>query len=129
MTFGQALAAEVQSINQETGPAVVPGEILRTAAVESTSDKTVVSGVIAALKNAKRNGTLKGFGVDVQSHNGVLQLTGRAGPRNNETKSFELLKVFLVFPAFARRLAFQRVLKKCHDCPHRRRCNRLASRI
>ncbi len=79
LTVGQALAVEAESLQINQLPIVMPGEILRTAAIESTSDEQVVSGVVAALQTAKRNGQLRGFGVDVKSNNGVLQLTGRAG--------------------------------------------------
>ncbi len=58
---------------------VMPGEILRTAAVEPATDTQIVSAVVSALNQAKKSGQLKGFGVDVKSQNGVLQLTGRAG--------------------------------------------------
>ena len=77
-TLGQALAAEARGMQNQDAPAGVSNEIQRTAAIEQTSDQQVVSGVIQALKTAKRNGRLRGFGVDVKSRNGVLQLNGRA---------------------------------------------------
>jgi len=79
-TPNQAFATTAKKMQaQNQTPAVVPGQIRRTAAYEATTDQQIVSGVITALRNAKRNGQLKGFGVDVKSHDGVLQLTGRAG--------------------------------------------------
>ncbi len=69
-SFREALAAQAQQ--------VMPGEILRTAAVEPATDEQVVSAVVSALNQAKKSGQLKGFGLDVKSQNGVLQLTGRA---------------------------------------------------
>jgi hypothetical protein len=56
----------------------MPGEIRRTAAVEPATDEQIVSAVVSALNQAKQSGQLKGFGLDVKSQNGVLQLTGRA---------------------------------------------------
>ncbi len=37
-----------------------------------------MAAVVAALSKAKESGQLRGFGVDVKSHNGILELTGRA---------------------------------------------------
>lgn len=73
-SFREALATD-------EAPRPVPGQIRRTAAVEPSDDAQVVSAVVAALSQAKQNGRLKGFGVDVKSNNGVLQLTGRASSR------------------------------------------------
>ena len=70
-SLSTALAAQAQK--------VMPGEIRRTAAVEPATDEQIVSAVVSALNQAKQSGHLKGFGLDVKSHNGVLQLTGRAG--------------------------------------------------
>ena len=79
-SFRQALAAQAKAINVPSRPAmqVMPGEIQRTAAVEPINDTEVVSAVVSALKKAKAAGQLQGFGVDVKSNNGVLQLNGRA---------------------------------------------------
>ena len=79
-SFRDALAAQAKAIRVPAKSAlqVMPGEIRRTAAVEPTDDAQVVSAVVGALSRAKNSGQLKGFGVDVKSHNGVLQLTGRA---------------------------------------------------
>lgn len=74
-SFREALAKQAKAIRT---PEVMPGQIMRTAAVEPTNDGEIVSQVISGLNRAKANGQLKGFGVDVKSQNGVLQLTGRA---------------------------------------------------
>ena len=65
-SFSEALAGEA-------------GQVRHTAAVEPTTDEQVVSAVVSALNQAKQSGQLKGFGIDVKSQNGVLQLSGRAG--------------------------------------------------
>jgi hypothetical protein len=87
-SFREALTAQTQAVDAADGVPVEPGEIRRTAAVEpvaidpvaidSSADQQVVSAVVSALSEAKNAGQLKGFGVDVQSNGGVLQLTGRA---------------------------------------------------
>lgn len=99
----QALVAQAEAIRNQgakkdtavaqAGSPVVPGTIQRTAAMEVTeekpapsSDKEVVSAVVSALSEAKNSGELRGFGVDVKSQNGVLQLTGRASsPAQRDT--------------------------------------------
>ena len=53
-------------------------EILPVSAEEPTSDAEVVAAVVSALSQAKEAGQLRGFGVDVKSQNGILELTGRA---------------------------------------------------
>lgn len=78
-SLAEALAAEARTMQQQRTSNAVPGEIRRTAAYEETSDQQVVSDVIKALQTAQRNGQLRGFGVDVKSHDGVLQLHGRCG--------------------------------------------------
>jgi osmotically-inducible protein OsmY len=76
----EALASQAKAIQNQ--PHVMPGKIQRTAAEEPaplpSDDQQVVAAVVAALGKAKDNGQLKGFGVDVRSQNGVLELTGRA---------------------------------------------------
>ncbi len=79
LTLAEALAVEAQAMQRNQTQNVIPGEVRPASAIESSTDQEVVAGVINALQNAKRNGQLRGFGVDVQSTNGVLQLTGRAG--------------------------------------------------
>ena len=75
-TLRQAMA------NNEQALQVMPGEIRRTAAVTPTDDGQLVSQVVTALSKAKEAGQLRGFGVDVKSKDGVLQLTGRASSRS-----------------------------------------------
>jgi osmotically-inducible protein OsmY len=80
-SFRAALAKQAKAIRVPASPMpmeVVPGQVIRTAAVEPTNDGEIVSAVVSALNRAKSNGELKGFGVDVKSNAGVLQLTGRA---------------------------------------------------
>ncbi len=87
-SFRQALASRAKALTapKRAPLEVVPGEVRPAAAVEPaeqvinepTNDQQVVSAVVAALGQAKTNGQLKGFGVDVQSQSGVLQLIGRA---------------------------------------------------
>ena len=77
-----ALAQEPTSIQSSQG--VVPGEVRMTSAVElaappkGDSDQQLVADVVSALGRAKDAGKLKGFGVDVKSKKGVVQLRGRA---------------------------------------------------
>ena len=65
-------------------PSVVPGEIMPTAAVEleaerlPNKDDAIVNAVITQLGQAQQEGALKGFGVDVKSRGGIVQLQGRA---------------------------------------------------
>ncbi|MDE0864243.1 MAG: BON domain-containing protein [Rubripirellula sp.] len=72
-SFKDALSAK-----RSQAQPVVPGKILPTGAFEPIDDTDVVAAVVAALRAAKAKGELVGFGVDVRSNNGVLQLTGRA---------------------------------------------------
>lgn len=67
----EPVAAETESLPPDQ-------PILQTTAYDAPSDQQVVSQVVAALQEAQRSGRLRGFGVDVKSRNGVLQLTGRA---------------------------------------------------
>lgn len=80
-SFSQALASEAQVVRQlKREPlTVVPGVVRPVAAMEETSsDQNVVSAVVSGLSRAQNAGQLKGFGVDVQCNDGVVELTGRA---------------------------------------------------
>jgi osmotically-inducible protein OsmY len=80
-SFREALASEAQVVRQlKREPlAVMPGIVQPASALEETSnDQEVVSSVVSALGRAKNAGQLKGFGVDVQCNDGVVELTGRA---------------------------------------------------
>ncbi|KAA1259224.1 periplasmic protein [Rubripirellula obstinata] len=80
-SFSQALASEAQVVRQlrREPLTVVPGVVQPVAAMEDTnSDQNVVSAVVSALGRAQNAGQLKGFGVDVQCNDGVVELTGRA---------------------------------------------------
>ncbi|MEM9368074.1 MAG: BON domain-containing protein [Planctomycetota bacterium] len=68
---------------------VVPGEVLPTASYESrpaekwsnrdsvVTDEQLVQSVVGAFRKAKSVGHLKGFAVNVEAHQGVLDLTGK----------------------------------------------------
>ncbi|TWU59199.1 periplasmic protein [Rubripirellula tenax] len=86
-SFRDALAAQARSIQTNN---VMPGEIRPASAVEPIDDDAVVGAVVAALGRAKDAGQLKGFGIDVKSNNGVLQLTGRAA---SEAQRGEILRI------------------------------------
>ncbi|GAA5508932.1 BON domain-containing protein [Novipirellula caenicola] len=109
-SFSQALAAkaaaiqkqevkeESSSVSESTivqaamphfeAPEAMPGEIRPTAAVElnaspiPSEDEQVVSAVVGALGQAQKSGKLRGFGVDVTSHGGVVHLKGRAASQS-----------------------------------------------
>ncbi|MGI9474950.1 MAG: BON domain-containing protein [Rubripirellula sp.] len=88
-SFRDALAAQRSTSAPAAKPAampIMPGKIMPAAAVEPTDDAGVVAAVVSALRAAKEAGNLKGFGVDVKSQNGVLQLSGRASsPAQRDT--------------------------------------------
>jgi osmotically-inducible protein OsmY len=93
-SFRQALANQAEAIRNQVKPGDKPvaqastpiaaGKVQPATAVEPApeggvnSDNQVVSAVVSALSQAKDAGQLRGFGVDVKSSNGILQLTGRA---------------------------------------------------
>jgi len=56
------------------------GGVEMAAATESTveNDREITSAVVATLGNAQRQGRLKGFGVDVNTQEGRVYVTGRA---------------------------------------------------
>lgn len=62
----------------QIAPAVMEGEVQPVAAFEESRDQVVFSKVVEALGKAQREGTLKGFGVDVRCNNGQISLNGRA---------------------------------------------------
>lgn len=82
-SFSKALASEGVATQ-----GVVPGIVLPTAAVEPilespvltpvTSDQQITDSVVSALGAAQQNGQLKGFGVDVQTRNGTVEIVGQA---------------------------------------------------
>lgn len=84
-SFKQALSAK----RAESQP-VVPGKVLPVSAAEPQDDADVVAAVVGALRNAKAKGELVGFGVDVRSNNGVLQLTGRASSSQQRDKILKI---------------------------------------
>ena len=74
-SFRKALLEQVsaEAESSEAEEAVMPA-----SSEEVEVDSAIVSGVISALTGAKEAGQLRGFGVDVKSQNGVVQLVGRA---------------------------------------------------
>lgn len=85
-------ADQAQPISQE----VVPGIVLPTAALdepivdppsqwEPETDEGLVQRVAQALSHAQHQGQLKSFGVDVQAHEGIIELTGRAASSQQRT--------------------------------------------
>ena len=74
-SFRKALLEQVSAEAEvsEAEEAVMPA-----SSEEVEVDSAIVSGVISALTGAKEAGQLRGFGVDVKSQNGVVQLVGRA---------------------------------------------------
>jgi osmotically-inducible protein OsmY len=84
-SFKQALSA-----NRAQAQPVVPGTVRPVSAAEPQDDAEVVAAVVSALRNAKAKGELVGFGVDVRSNNGVLQLTGRASSSQQRDKILKI---------------------------------------
>ena len=80
-SFKEALSAK-----RAQAQPVVPGKIAPAGALEPKDDAGVVAAVVSALRSAKAKGELVGFGVDVRSNNGVLQLTGRASSAAQRAK-------------------------------------------
>lgn len=94
-SFKQALAAAnaaPPAAGKKTAPPVAQankpaawgplGRVEMAAAVESgasiETDRAITSSVVTALGAAQRNGRLRGFGVDVNTQDGRVYLTGRA---------------------------------------------------
>jgi hypothetical protein len=84
-SFKEALFAK-RAQNQP----VVPGKVIPVSAAEPKDDVEVVAAVVSALRTAKAKGDLIGFGVDVRSNNGVLQLTGRASSSQQRDKILKI---------------------------------------
>ena len=78
----QAVGQEVGAFSFRNALASTPieerGQIAPVSNVEPANDAEVVAAVVSALSQAKESGQLRGFGVDVKSHNGILELSGRA---------------------------------------------------
>ncbi|MCP4943983.1 MAG: BON domain-containing protein [Planctomycetaceae bacterium] len=84
-SFKQALSAK-----RTQAQPVVPGTVRPVSAAEPQDDAEVVAAVVSALRDAKAKGELVGFGVDVRSNNGVLQLTGRASSSQQRDKILKI---------------------------------------
>lgn len=77
----EAILAPATPIQPPAQPiAVAPSQdqVSQVAAFEPVNDDALVGNVISALGSAQKSGQLRGFGVDVQSSGGVVQLTGQA---------------------------------------------------
>jgi len=72
------------------------GGVEMAAAVESESsvetDRAITSSVVAALGTAQRQGRLKGFGVDVNTQDGRVYVTGRASSEQHRQLITELAR-------------------------------------
>lgn len=72
----------------------MPSQVIPTAAIELTDaqggDQQVTQSVVAALGRAQKNGQLKGFGVDVKSNGGVVELTGRAASESQRDSILQI---------------------------------------
>jgi BON domain len=73
-----AIVEPAESLRQAGSPALIDPMITQVAAYETATDDALVSKVLGVLGEAQRRGELKGFGLDVQSDNGVVLLTGQA---------------------------------------------------
>lgn len=74
-SFRKAL---LEQVSAEAEVSEVEEAMMPASSEEVEVDSAIVSGVISALTGAKEAGQLRGFGVDVKSQNGVVQLVGRA---------------------------------------------------
>ena len=74
-SFRKAL---LEQVSAEAEVSEVEEAVMPASSEEVEVDSAIVSGVISALTGAKEAGQLRGFGVDVKSQNGVVQLVGRA---------------------------------------------------
>ena len=85
-------APENVAVAAPQGQEVVPGEVRPATAVEtlSSNDQRIVSEVVSRLKHAQDMGTLKGFGVDVKSDNGIVALKGRAASSAQRARIIQL---------------------------------------
>ena len=74
-SFRKAL---LEQVSAEAEASEAEEAVMPASSEEVEVDSAIVSGVISALTGAKEAGQLRGFGVDVKSQNGVVQLVGRA---------------------------------------------------
>ncbi len=113
-SFKQALAASKPTLTPlAPAPAVVqqameigvdpssaawelPGQVQVAAANEPASsenaDQSITSAVVATLGNAQRQGRLKGFGVDVNTQDGRVHLSGRASSQQHRQLITQLVR-------------------------------------
>jgi osmotically-inducible protein OsmY len=74
----QAIVEPAAALRQTGSTTQVDPMITQVAAYESATDDALVNKVLGVLGEAQRSGELKGFGLDVQSDNGIVLLTGQA---------------------------------------------------
>ncbi len=111
----QALTSKVESVRstytgdvaQAAGPAsgesfrvvtasnglagqVMPAAAMELASPHTNNDQSVTQSVVAALGRAQQSGQLRGFGVDVKSSDGIVELTGRAA---SESQRDSILRI------------------------------------
>ncbi len=127
----QAVGQEVGAFSFRNALASTPieerGQIAPVSNVEPANDAEVVAAVVSALSQAKESGQLRGFGVDVKSHNGILELSGRAARLLSAMRSSTSLKTYPVSRVFVRRSPSQREHQTCPVCLNHHRCRTSAA--
>jgi osmotically-inducible protein OsmY len=80
----------------EIGPGMLTSDVQMAAATEdgaeATSDSQITAAVVSTLGNAQRQGQLKGFGVDVNTRDGKVFLSGRASSQDQRRLITELVR-------------------------------------
>lgn len=80
----------------EIGPGMLNGAVQMAAATEegsgSSFDSQITAAVVSTLGNAQRQGQLKGFGVDVNTRDGKVFLSGRASTQEQRRLITELVR-------------------------------------
>lgn len=74
-------ATPIGAIETDSTGQVQPAANVELAAPVRSKDQKIVADVVSALSRAQKKGSLKGFGVDVKSNDGVVWLKGRAASR------------------------------------------------
>jgi osmotically-inducible protein OsmY len=80
----------------EVGVGLLTSDVQMAAATEeepsSTLDSQITAAVVSTLGNAQRQGQLKGFGVDVNTRDGKVFLSGRASSQEQRRLITELVR-------------------------------------
>lgn len=80
----------------EFGPGMLTSDVQMAAATEEeasgSSDSQITAAVVSTLGNAQRQGQLKGFGVDVNTRDGKVFLSGRASSQDQRRLITELVR-------------------------------------